>query len=142
MKHIVKKINRVIFALILPFAAVSCIGDDDINAIFKERDWKLTYIKEGSVQRYTKEKIYSIEFLDRTFTATTPSGATITGNWIANGDASRSFSCNNIRTSGNIKGDTIALKMREILTNAVSYSGDTNWLQIKQEEKVFMQFYN
>ena len=142
MKHIAKQIIRAIFALSLPFVAVSCVGDDDINAIFRERTWKLTYIKEGSVQRYTKEKVYSIEFLERTFTATMPNGATITGNWLANGDSSHSFTCNNIRTNGNIKGDTIALKMRDILTNAKSYSGDTNWLQIKQQENTFMQFYN
>ena len=137
MRHIAKQIIRVIFALTLPLAAISCVGDDDINAIFRERTWKLTYIKEGSVQRYAKERIYSIEFLERTFTATTPNGATITGNWLANGDSSHSFTCSNIRTNGNIKGDTIALKMREILTNAKSYNGDTNWLQIKQQENTY-----
>ena len=142
MRDIAKQINRVIFALLLPCLAMSCIGDDDINEIFREQDWKLTYIKEGSVQRYTKEKIYSINFQERTFTATTPSGATITGNWQANGDESHSFVCTGIRTTGNLSGDTIGLKMREILKNARKYNGDTNWLQIKQEENIFMQFYN
>ncbi|MBO7302404.1 MAG: hypothetical protein J6U58_06825 [Bacteroidaceae bacterium] len=142
MKGIAKQINRVIFALILPLVAVSCVGEDDINAIFRERDWKLTYIKEGSVQRYAKDKIYSIEFLENTFTATTPKGVTITGNWHADGSALHSFECNNIRTNGNLSGDTIGLKMRDILKNAKTYSGDTNWLQIKQQDNVYIQFYN
>ena len=32
--------------------------------------------------------------------------------------------------------------MVQILTHAKKYSGDTNWLQIKQQENVYMQFYN
>ena len=142
MRDIAKKINRIIFALTLLFVTVSCIGDDDINAIFREPNWKLTYIKEGSVQRYAKEKIYSIEFYDQKFTVNTPGGATISGNWQANGDASHSFTCTNIRTTGNLSGDTLGLKMREILKNARTYDGDTNWLQIKQQDNIFMLFYN
>ena len=142
MKYIAKQINKAIFALILPFVAISCVSEDDINAIFREQEWKLTYIKEGSVQRYTKDKIYSIEFFEKTFTVTTPKGVTITGSWYANGNSSHSFECSNVQTRGNLSGDTIGLKMRDILKNANSYSGDTNWLQIKQQDNVFMQFYN
>ena len=70
-----------------------------------------------------------------------PNGAAINGKWEANGN-SRKFQCWNINTTGNLKGDTIAEKMLQIFQNAKSYDGDTNWLQIKQQKNVFMQFYS
>ena len=140
MKNIAKQIKRIIFATILVTAVIAC-KEDDINEIFVEREWKLTLINYGGEKKYTEGKIYAIQFFDNTFKATLPNGGTINGNWKANGNT-REFSCSNVRTSGSFAGDTIAQKMVQILTNAKKYNGDTNWLQIKQQENVFMQFYN
>lgn len=41
-----------------------------------------------------------------------------------------------------LRGDTIGEKMLNIFTNAKSYEGDTNWLQIKQQKNTYMQFYS
>lgn len=140
MKNIAKQIKRIIFATILVTAVIAC-KEDDINEIFVEREWKLTLIKDGGEMKYTQDKVYTIQFFDNTFKATLPNGGAINGNWKANG-STREFSCSNVRTSGSFAGDTIAQKMVQILTNAKKYSGDTNWLQIKQQENVYMQFYN
>ena len=140
MKSIAEQSKRVIFALMLAFSLASC-SKDDIDDIFIEREWKVTYINEGGVKRYTQGKKYTVQFLDNTFKATTPTGGTIEGNWQANGDT-RQFSCSNLRTSGLQAKDTIAQKMLQILTSAKKYDGDTNWLQIKQQDNIFIQFYN
>lgn len=140
MKNIAKQIKRIIFATILVTAVIAC-KEDDINEIFVEREWKLTLIKDGGEIKYTQDKVYTIQFFDNTFKATLTNGGAINGNWKANG-STREFSCSNVRTSGSFAGDTIAQKMVQILTNAKKYSGDTNWLQIKQQENVYMQFYN
>ena len=42
----------------------------------------------------------------------------------------------------NISKDTIALKMRDILTGAKSYSGTTLWLRIERDKKTYMLFGN
>lgn len=140
MKNIAEQIKRIIFAVMLATTVAAC-SEDNIEDIFVEREWKLTYVNDGGVKRFTKDKVYSIQFFENSFKATLPGGGTINGNWSANGNT-REFRCSNIRTSGHFAGDTIAEKMIQILTNAKKYEGDTNWLQIKQQENVFMQFYN
>ena len=143
MKNNLKIFSKafIIFAMI--FMATSCDKNDDINAIFRERTWYLTYIQNGDIRRIPKEKqLYSIVFKNDKFTVTMPSGAMIKGMWHADGGGSHSFYCRNIEKDGIILGDTIAEKMYGILTNAESYEGDTNWLQIIQDKKTYMQFYN
>ena len=142
MKNCLNISIKTLMLSIALFSATACNTDDDINAIFRERTWNLTYIKSGSIKRYAKDKIYSIEFKNDNFTATTPNGATITGKWHADGSEVRSFTCSNVRTGGKIKGDTIAEKMYDLLKNAKNYAGDTNWLQIKQDNNTYMQLYN
>ena len=139
MKHIGKTIKRITFVLLLLTSTMACTSEDDIEEIFVDRTWTLTYIKEGATTRYTEGKKYSILFSDNAFTATTPGGNTITGYWQANGD-NRTFTCSNVRTNGNISKDTIAQKMRDILVSSKKYEGDTNWLRIKQQENVYMLF--
>lgn len=141
MKDIAVRIKRVIFALVLMSGVAACTSDDDLKEIFINREWKLTYINDGSVKRYTKNRIYSVTFLDGSFSVAMPGGASINGKWKANGET-REFQCSNIRTSGNMEGDTLAQKMLQIFTNAKKYSGDTNWLQIRQNDNTYMQFYN
>ena len=132
--------KKIIFAAMLIASIVSCSKEDDIDEIFVERDWKLSFVQEGSIRR-NSDKNYSILFGENTFEATLPNGTTIKGSWKANGDT-REFRCANVRASGSLKGDTIAEKMLNILTNAKMYEGDTHYLQIKEQDKVYLQFYN
>ena len=71
-----------------------------------------------------------------------PNGSMLKGTWSADGGTNHSFYCRDIEKDGKITGDTIAEKMYNILSNAANYEGDTNWLQIKQNKKTYMQFYN
>lgn len=140
MKTFAKKTTRIIFAFFMLLTTVACTQEDDINDIFEEREWTLSYIQEGTTKRYSNKK-YNVIFAGNSFNATTPGGAKISGKWEADGN-SRKFQCLDVRSSGSLKGDTIAQKMLQIFTDATAYDGDTNWLQIKQQKNVFMQFYS
>ena len=143
MRNNLKILCRSLILLATVLVVTSCDRSDDINAIFRERTWYLTYIQEGDTKRFPKEKqLYSIIFKNDKFTATMPSGSMLKGTWNADGGERHSFYCRNIEKEGKIAGDTIAEKMYNILRNATSYEGDTNWLQIKQDKKTYMQFYN
>lgn len=138
--------NRIIKTALIILAAISfasCNKEDDIQEIFIDRIWTLTFIQEGKEHFVPQNNTaYTMLFKGNTFTLTTPANATITGNWQADGD-SRTFRCSNIRTNGNITNDDIAKRMRNMLQNAVSYNGDANYLQIiVQQGNAFMQFYN
>lgn len=139
MKTFVKIIKSTIFAAVLLQCAVSCTHDN-IEEIFIDREWTLSLIKEGAIERYSSKK-YRVLFTEESFNAIMPSGSTINGKWKAD-NKNRSFQCWDISTSGSFKGDTIGEKMLQIFTNATSYDGDTNWLQIKQQKNVYMQFYS
>ena len=129
----------ILFATLFIFAA--CEKNDDIDAIFRERTWYVTFVKEGNTTEYAKDKLYSFEFKN-TLTVTMPNGATIKGNWYADGGGSHSFYCRNLKKEGKIIGDIIAEKVWEILNNAQSYEGDTNWLQIIKDKDTYIQLYN
>ena len=140
MKFFAGKIKSAICAASLILVLASCNNEDSIKEIFRDREWTLSLVKEGAVERYSGKK-YNVQFAESTFTAAMPGGATISGKWEADG-STRKFRCWNVRTEGSIKGDTIAEKMLQIFQNATSYNGDTNWLQIKQEKETYMQFYS
>ena len=142
MKNYFKILGKTFILLTALLTATACDTDDDINAIFRGETWHLTYIKDGDTQRIPEKKIYSIDFKNDNFTETMPNGATINGKWNAKGNKSHSFTSSDIKTSGTINGDVIAEKMLYILSNARSYSGDTNWLQIIQDKNNYMQLYN
>lgn len=138
--------NRIIktaLVILAAFTFASCNKEDDIQEIFIDRSWTLTFIQEGKEHFVPQNNAaYIISFKGNTFTLTTPANATISGNWQADG-GSRTFRCSSIRTSGNITNDDIAKRMRNMLQNAVSYNGDANYLQIiVQQGNAFMQFYN
>ena len=135
-----ERIKSIIFATALILTLASCNNEDNITEIFREREWTLSLVKEGSIERYSNKK-YTVQFAESSFTAAMPGGATIRGKWEADG-GTKSFRCWDIRTEGSIKGDTIAEKMLQIFQNATSYDGDTNWLQIKQQKNTYMQFYS
>lgn len=132
--------KRIIYAITLLTTIASCSKEDDIDDIFVGRNWKLSYIQEGSIRR-NSNKDYSILFQENTFEAMLPGGKNIKGNWRANGET-REFNCANVKASGSLRGDTIAEKMLQILTKAQHYAGDENYLQIKEQHNVYIQFHN
>ncbi len=140
MKNILFLSKTFMLAAML-FLVVACDKNDDINAIFRERTWYVTFVKEGNTTEYSKGKLYSIEFKN-TLTATMPNGATIKGDWHADGGGSHSFYCRNLKKEGKITGDIVAEKVWDILNKAESYEGDTNWLQIIQDKETYIQLYN
>lgn len=142
MKKLISRLNKIVILLAMMFVATACNTEDDIDAIFRERTWYLTYIKAGNTESYSKNKIYSIEFKNDNFNATMPNGAVIKGKWYADGSDKHLFNCRNVQMEGVISGDTIAERMYEIMKNAQKYDGDTNWLQIIQDKNTYMQFYN
>lgn len=141
MKEMIKRTRWILLALALPFVFASCEREDDINAIFRENTWYLTFIKDGDKERFTNKK-YSINFVNDDFEVIMPNGTTINGNWSADGGDSHAFGCSNMRITGNFADDTIAERMYSILKNAKKYDGTTTWLQIIEDKNNYMQFYN
>ena len=143
MKNNFKTAVKALLLSAMMAVMVSCEKNDDINAIFRERTWYLTYIQSGNTRYDNKGKLYSIEFRNDKLIVTTPNGATIKGVWFADGGGSHTFYCRNLEKSGELWRDDIATKMFDIFKKAESYEGDTNWLQIRTEDnKLYMQFYN
>lgn len=130
--------------LTFALAMVACNTTDDIEAIFSGQTWYLTYIKNGDEKTTPKNgKIYSIDFnKNAQFEARVPGGGVIKGRWHADGSDKHSFNCTNVTYEGFISGDSIANNMLNILQNATSYNGDTNWLHIIKDKNTEMQFYN
>jgi hypothetical protein len=136
-----KSLLAIAFAMI---ALCSCDSGDSLTDIFLSHPWKVSFFKEGTMITSPSQKaVYTMNFYDKTFALTTPSGATLAGYWQAD-NKERTFRCSQVRvTGGTIAGDTIAMKAEYILKNARYYEGDANWLQIiVQTGNVFMQFHN
>jgi len=149
MKNSPKKDNAnhkpILVASILAICTMllfgNCTNSDDITDIFMNRIWKLSFFNEGT-SRTSAKSGYNIQFHEETFTATTPSGAVISGKWQADGK-NRAFQCKQVRvTTGNISNDTTAVKMKKFLEESTTYNGDTNYLQIKIQNNAYMQFHN
>ncbi len=133
--------KKIYFALIATLLLTGCESGDDLGEIFLNKTWKLSFFQEGRERNIAKEG-YSIRFYESSFTANTPSGAAIVGNWQAD-NKNRTLRCTNVRVGdGSIAKDTTATKMKLFLEKASSYNGDANWLQIRQQDNVYMQFHN
>lgn len=133
--------KKIFFALIATLLLTGCESGDDLGEIFLNKTWKLSFFQEGRERNIAKEG-YSIRFYESSFTANTPSGAAIVGNWQAD-NKNRTLRCTNVRVGdGSIAKDTTATKMKLFLEKAQSYNGDANWLQIRQQDNIYMQFHN
>ena len=55
MKSIVKTAKKIIFVLTLAMMVSSCNNSDDISEIFIGHDWRLTYIEEGGIRRFSDD---------------------------------------------------------------------------------------
>lgn len=127
--------------LLTLLAVTSCDKGDNLDEIFLNRKWTLSFFKEGKNITPVKGN-YTITFQENTFSVATPAKAIIEGYW--NADSKKhTFNCTNVRvTSGKIAGDTTATKMKSFIEKATSYGGDANALQIKIQDNAFMQFHN
>lgn len=137
-------IKTFLISLFMALSLSSCDNKDDLQDIFIDRDWKLSFIQEGADKKApdNSKGDYLLVFNNNTLTLTTPSNAKITGSWQAGNDP-RMFRCSNMKINGNIENDDIAKSMYRILKEAKTYGGDTNWLQIiVQSGNIYMQFHN
>ena len=142
MKRFIKITKTTVLLLTLMLTLSACNKDDDLEEIFIGKAWNLTFIQEGTKRIIPQNGGYILHFGNTELSFITPSGTTITGNWFANG-ASRTFLCNNITANGSIEDDAAAKAVLNILTNAIKYEGDANWIQIiEQPNNTYMQFYN
>ena len=142
MKHFIKITKALILLFSVAMLFSACNKDDDIEEIFTGKAWNLTFIQDGVKRIVPQEGNYILYFGATDFSFITPSGNTITGNWIADGN-SRSFICDKIATNGNIDNDIVAKSAMSVLKNAIRYDGDANWIQIiEQPNNIYMQFYN
>ncbi len=134
--------KKFIGIILMAIALCGCNNSDDINEIFINRNWTLSFFQEGTTRTPSPEKEnYIIRFYDGSFAASSTNGAEITGNWSAD-SKTRDFACTNIRTNSIAESDITASKMVTFLRKATHYDGDANWLQIKQTDNVYMQFHN
>jgi len=118
----------------------ACSDEDDIDAIFMGRTWKLTTIMQGGESIYkpnsaeqkeisesTRES-YTIMFSEKVFSGKTLD-VDFKGTWDVDGKNHRlSFVFKNVPNPSG----AVSKKMIEILQNAVKYEGDTNQLTIHQ----------
>lgn len=144
MKKHIKRFAESLILLTILLISASCDKNDDIDAIFREPTWYLTFVQDGEEKFIPKEgQFYSVEFRNDKFTVNMPNGSTLKGEWFADGGGSHTFYCRNVKKEGEIWRDDIALKMYDIFVNSDSYEGDTNWLQIRTKDtNRYMQFYN
>ncbi len=134
-------IKRISIILIVLATLLSCDNGDSLTDIFLAHPWKLSFFNEGD-KRLPGNSAYVLQFYDGTFSVSTRSDATITGNWSAD-TKKRTFRCSKVRVNnGTISGDTIAEKIEKILKDAQYYEGDANYLQIQVQKNRYMQFHN
>ena len=139
MKRITK---TLLLALTLALSFTGCSNDDDLDEIFRNRNWNLTFVQNGTERVVPQENGYTLYFSETAFTFTTPAGATAEGNWYADG-GSHTITFSDITASNAINDNPVAQAVITILQNAVMYSGDANWIQIIEEPGYrYMQFYN
>lgn len=127
--------------LLTLLAVASCDKSDDLDEIFLNHKWTLSFFREGKNIAPVKGD-YTMTFQENTFSVATPAKAIIEGFWNAD-SKQHTFRCTNVRvTSGSIAGDTTATKMKNFIEKATSYGGDANALQIKIQDNAYMQFHN
>lgn len=147
-KHFIYILTVIITAATTLLSA--CDNDDDIDAIFYGKTW---YIVGGYIngQPFTSDDIkqlyptggasanqYVINFATQTFSGKLIAGSSFSGTWSADAN-SRKFTMNFTQTS-NIFSNTLDKNIYEILSNATSYSGDENVMQINSSKGSYISF--
>ncbi len=135
--------------LMLPLLA-ACSEEDDIDAIFMGRTWRLSTIMQGNTPLYEPDSEEQKEIVTSNkdsyiivFTANTFSGKTLkepfNGIWSVDAENRKiHFDFKD----GEKPSETVSKKMIEILQNAVKYEGDTRRLEIHQKNGQHLLFYS
>lgn len=129
----------IVGLMMLPLLA-ACSDEDDINAIFVGRTWKLTTIMQNGKSIYdlvsneqkeiseSARESYVITFSDKAFSGKTLNDA-FNGTWTVNGkNREIHFTFRDVPSPSG----AVSKKMIEIIQNATKYEGDTNQLTIRQ----------
>lgn len=124
----------------------SCSQEDDINEIFIGKTWYMTGGRlNGSALNtevanfYTNPEAYVMIFQAGTFTGTLSSGVTFSGTWQVNAQ-NRKMSLNISRsTSMSLPFDN---NVYTVLKNITYYKGDSNYLELFQDNNNFIRFSN
>jgi hypothetical protein len=129
----------IIGLLMLPLLA-ACSDEDDVDAIFMGRTWKLTTIMQNNKSIYeptsdeqkeiseSARESYIITFTDKVFSGKTLNDA-FNGTWSVDGKKHEIHFT--FKNTPNPPG-AVSKKMIEILQNATKYEGDTNQMTIRQ----------
>lgn len=123
----------------LPLLA-ACSDEDDIDAIFMGRTWKLTTIMQNNKSIYeptsdeqkeiseSARESYIITFTDKVFSGKTLNDA-FNSTWSVDGKKHEIHFT--FKNTPNPPG-AVSKKMIEILQNATKYEGDANQMTIRQ----------
>lgn len=133
----------------LPLLA-ACSDEDDVDAIFMGKTWKLTTIMQTdnkSLYAHTSDEqkeisessidSYIITFTDKAFSGRTLNDA-FSGTWSVDGKNHEIHFT--FKNTPNPPG-AVSKKMIEILQNATKYKGDTKQLTIRQASGPYLLFY-
>jgi len=137
MTKIIKYIFSTIFILLV---TSSCNNEDDINAIFANRTWYVVNMMSNSKESvlsdsqfktlYSRSDTYLITFTTiGSFSVTTSAGTSYSGTCLIDGEKHTiTFDM------GNAQGtEAIGNKMISWMKNTTSYVGDTEQLELHQE---------
>lgn len=131
----------VMLTLLLTATVVSCTDDeDDINAIFVSKTW---YIHGGAYNgvKFTGDEVksiyansgtYKILFGESSYSAVLDAGTYVSGTWHADGKTN-AISMDISEESVDALS-SLGTKIRQIIKDANSYSGDAVTLTIKKDK--------
>jgi hypothetical protein len=139
MRTFIQYILFLLVILIPVLIVTSCENEDDIEAIFNGKTWKITGATiqgktlngEKLQQLYTSEDTYAITFNAGTFSAVFASGSSVQGTWKANGKK-QTFVVDVTKQSG-VNATELSSQLFTIFRTATKYSGDANVLKISSD---------
>jgi len=145
MRTFIQYILFLLLVLIPVLIITSCENEDDIEAIFYGKSWKITGATiNGTVlngeklsQLYVSDDAYTIYFNDGTFSAAFAPGSNAKGTWKANGKK-QTFSVNVTSQSG-IEASELSAQIFTIFRSATQYKGDVNILRILSDQHNYIR---
>lgn len=140
-----KGMKQIGIILTLCLLLSACNKEDDISEIFEGNRFKitgLTYNGQKVVKDvkefYAGDNVYWISFSQLAFTGVLEAGVPIEGSWSADGKSReltmRVTSPQNVDNVSDLCG-----KVFNIIKNATEYSGDKNVLQIKKDNRSYIE---
>ncbi len=145
MRTFIQYILFLLLILIPVLIITSCENEDDIEAIFYGKSWKITGATINGTelngdklrQLYVSDDAYTIYFADGTFSATFASGSNTKGTWKANGKK-QTFGVNVTSQTG-IDATELSSQLFTIFRSATKYKGDVNILRISSDPQNYIR---